>query len=450
MTGRGHAIVLGAGMGGLLAARVLADYYGRVTVLERDQLGRTSHNRRGVPQGRHVHGLLPSGAQVLGELFPGLLDELVANGGTRLDDYRRFHFLPDGVHRLSPLVRVEPIYQQSRPFLEAAVRRRVLALPNVTVLDGCDVVGLATASARIVGARVVPRGRQEEVLAADLVVDAAGRGSRTPRWLAELGYERPAEEEVTVDVRYASRLVRLAPGAVPETLVVIGASADRPVGMALAAYEDDTWVFTMQGYGSHAPPADYAGMLDLAAGFVPAHMVAALRAATPMSDVATFRFLANRRRRYDRLRRFPPGLLVFGDALCSFNPIYGQGMSVAALEALALRDCLRRGDARLARRFFRAAAKPIAVAWDMAVGGDLALPYVSGPRPLPVRMVNAYVGRMLVAAAHDPAVAARFLRVSAFVEPPRRLMTAAMMSRVLTRRRTVPAAPVPERPYARV
>ena len=434
---RAHAIVLGAGMSGLLAARVLADHYGRVTVLERDQLGRTPHNRRGVPQGRHVHGLLPSGAQVLGELFPGLLDDLVTNGGTRLDDYSRLHFVPDGEHRLSPRLQVESIYQQSRPFLESAVRQRVLALPNVHVVDGCDVVGLATSSGRVVGARAVQRGRREEVLSADLVVDAAGRGSRTPSWLAEMGYAKPTEDKVDIDVRYASRLVRLAPGSVPETLVVIGASAHRPVGMALAAYEDNTWMFTMTGYGPAAQAADYEGMVNQAAEFAPAHMITALREALPLGDVSTFRFLANRRRRYDKLRRFPAGLLVTGDALCAFNPIYGQGMTIAALEAAALRDCLRGGDTRLARRFFRAAEKPVQVAWNMAVGADLALPYVSGARPLSMRLINAYVGRLLIAAQHDPAVAARFLRVSAFLKPPSRLMTPLMMARVFGRRGTV-------------
>lgn len=160
-------------------------------------------------------------------------------------------------------------------------------------------------------------------------------------------------------------------------------------------------------------------------------MVAALAKAEPLADVATFRFLANRRRPYDRMRRFPRGLLVIGDAMCSFNPIYGQGMYVAAREALVLRKCLRRGGRDLARRFFRAAAKPIGVAWKMAVGADLALPQIEGPRPLSVRLVNAYIRWLLIAAEHDPIVAARFLRVSAFLEEPPRLMTPAMLARVI-------------------
>ncbi len=442
-----HAVVLGASMAGLLAARVLADSYDRVTVVERDRLPVRAQQRRGVPQGRHVHGLLPSGSHVVGELFPGLLDEMVEAGGTKLDDYTRAHLQLDGVHRLSPNVAIEPMYQPSRPFLETGVRSRVRRLSNVEFRDGCDVVGLATdaASGRVTGARVVNHGgRLAEVLAADLVVDATGRGSRAPAWLAKLGYEKPAVEEVAVDVRYVSRLVRLAPGAVRETLTVLGASADRPRGMGLFAYEDDTWMFTVNGYAGNHPELDYDAMVDFAAGFAPPHMVAALREAEPLGEISTFRYRASRRLRYDRLRRFPAGLLVFGDAMCSFNPIYGQGMSVAALEALALRDCLRRGRHDLARRFFRAAAKPIGVAWQMAVGADLALPYVEGPRPLPVRLVNSYVGRMLVAAEHDPVVAERFLRVSSFLMKPPMMMTPRIVARVLAgSRRARRALPVP-------
>jgi 2-polyprenyl-6-methoxyphenol hydroxylase-like FAD-dependent oxidoreductase len=449
MDRHGTAVVLGASMAGLLAARVLADHYTRVIVVERDRLPVKAANRRGVPQGRHVHGLLPSGSNIVEELFPGLLEDMVEAGGTKLEDYTRAHLQLDGEHRLSRDLEVDPIYQPSRPFLETAVRSGVRRLSNVDFRDGCDAVGLVTdgAGTRVMGVRVVNHGgRAEEVLDADLVVDATGRGSRTPAWLEALGYEQPAVEEVVVDVRYVSRLVRLAPDTVPETLVVIGASKDRPRGMGLFAYEHDTWMFTAQGYADHHPELDHESMVDFVAGFTPPHMVEALRAAEPLGEASTFRFRANRRLRYDRLRRFPAGLLVFGDAMCSFNPIYGQGMSVAALEAGVLRDCLRRGRAGLSRRFFRAAAKPIGVAWQLAVGADLSLPHVPGPRPLPVRLINAYIGRLLVAAEHDPVLAARFLRVSSFLMKPPMLMTPPTMARVVAgnrRARRLHHAPAP-------
>ncbi|GAA0907335.1 hydroxylase [Virgisporangium aurantiacum] len=424
-------------MAGLLAARVLADEYERVTVVERDPLPPAADNRRGVPQGRHGHTLLPSGADIIDELFPGLLGELVAAGAPRLDNYTAVRFVPDGVHRLAPPAPpVEFLHQASRPLLEAAVRTRIRGLTNVEILDGCAFVGLVTSAARdrVTGARVFRHGAPaEQVLTADLVIDATGRGSRTPTRLAELGYRRPPEDEVEIDLRYASRLIRFEPGAVPEQLTLIGPTPRRPRAMALFAYENDTWLFTVSGYAGHHPAADYRAMVEFAAPFAPPHIVAALRDARPLADVSTFRFRANRRRRYERMRRFPRGLLVVGDAMCSFNPIYGQGMSVAAKQAIVLRHCLRRGDGRLARRFFRLAARPVGTAWRMAVGADLALPQVDGPRSPAVRLGNAYVHRVLVAAEHDPVVAARFLRVSAFLDKPSRLMAPSIIARIIAR-----------------
>jgi 2-polyprenyl-6-methoxyphenol hydroxylase-like FAD-dependent oxidoreductase len=348
--------------------------------------------------------------------------------------------VPDGVHRLTPIGLDEPLYQASRPLLEAAVRERVRARANVEVLDGCAFVGLVVNAARdrVTAVRVVRHGATaEQVLTADLVVDATGRGSTTPTRLAEIGYDRPAQDEVVIDLRYASRLIRLEPGAVPEQLTLIGPTAERPRGMGLFACENDTWLFTVSGYAGHHPAANYQSMVDFATQFAPPHMVAALRHAERLADVSTFRFRANLRRRYDRMRHFPHGLLVVGDAMCSFNPIYGQGMSVAAKQAIALRACLRRGDRHLARRFFRSAAKPIDTAWRMAIGSDLTLPQVQGPRRLTVRLINAYIHRLLVAAEHDPIIATRFLRVSTFLDKPPRLMTPPIIARVISGNRRV-------------
>src|SRR5215469_11205481 len=195
-----HAVVLGASMGGLLAARVLADAYRRVTVVERDPLPESALDRKGVPQGRHAHGLLPRGAQILEELFPGLLADLVAGGVPVLGAPREFRFVFGGHLLCLDGEPGEPSYLPSRPCLEAHVRDRVRALPNVTIRDQCEVAGLVTTPARdrVAGARVRPRadGGAEEILAAGLVVGATGRGGRTAAWLTEMGYEPPAEEQL--------------------------------------------------------------------------------------------------------------------------------------------------------------------------------------------------------------------------------------------------------------
>jgi 2-polyprenyl-6-methoxyphenol hydroxylase-like FAD-dependent oxidoreductase len=250
-------------------------------------------------------------------------------------------------------------------------------------------------------------------------------------------------------VKYATRHLRRRPGALGgEKFVAIGAEPDRPTGFVLVAEEQDRWVLTLIGYDGHHPPADPDAFLAFVQTVAPPDVFDAVCDAEPLDDVVTYRFPANLRRRYEQLRRFPAGLLVFGDALCSSNPAYALGMSVAALQAVALRDSLARDDGDLARRFFRAAAKPIDMAWQLTVGSDLALPQVQGPRPLPARLINAYVNQVLTAAERDRVVAEHFLRVASLQDPVARLFRLPTALRVVLsslRRRPTPAIDVTTR-----
>jgi 2-polyprenyl-6-methoxyphenol hydroxylase-like FAD-dependent oxidoreductase len=454
-----RAIVLGASMGGLLAARVLADSYRTVTVVERDRLPIAPEARRGVPQGRLVHALLARGAQVLDELFPGLLDELVANGATRWDgDYAKMSFSLAG-HQLvrsgrCPSPDAMPFYFQSRPFLEWHVLRRVRDLSNVTILERHDVVSLAATAdrSRVTGVVVVDRDGPDDdstkTLTADLVVDATGRGSRTPLFLEQLGYHRPEEDEVVVHLAYACQAVRTAPGAVAEKFIGIMPEAGRPKMFATMVNENDTAMFAVGAMAGQQAPTTTAQMLSFAADFVPAHVLAAFAGAEPLGEVVNYRVPSNRWRRYDKMRRLPAGLLVVGDAVCSFNPIYGQGMTVAAVESLVLRDCLRRGDQDLAHRFFRSSAKTIRTAWQSAAGSDLALPEVDGAVPISIRLSNAYLERVLTAAETDQDVMLRFLRVLGMIDSPAKLFSPSFIVRVLRARRARAASPTPEETLA--
>jgi 2-polyprenyl-6-methoxyphenol hydroxylase-like FAD-dependent oxidoreductase len=200
--------------------------------------------------------------------------------------------------------------------------------------------------------------------------------------------------------------------------------------MFLLGYENDTWIFTVFGMVGHEPPGDLSGMLSFAQEYTPAHVLAAVRAAEPLGEVIRHRMPSSQWRRYDKMRRFPEGLLVCGDAICSFDPVYGQGMTVAALDAVALRDCMVRSRHDLAQRYFRAAAKSIAVAWRMGAGSDLAFPEVQGRRSLSMRMTNRLADWVLTACESDAVVVEKFFRVNNLIDPPVRLMQPSFISRV--------------------
>jgi 2-polyprenyl-6-methoxyphenol hydroxylase-like FAD-dependent oxidoreductase len=342
-------------------------------------------------------------------------------------------------------------YQPSRPHLESALRTRVQGLPNVKLVDRCQVFGLETTARneRVTGVQVRhgDNGSADTVLA-DLVVDATGRSGRATKWLAGMGYECPAEEKLPVDILYVSRHLRPVPGSMgPEKVVIIGHTPWRPTGAEYLEQEDGRWILTLIGYRGHHPPTDQRGFLEFAEPIVPPHVFASIRDAEPLSDIVAHRFPGSVRRRYERLSRFPAGLVVVGDAICSFNPIYAQGMTVAAIQAVTLRSALAGGPDRLAQRFFKAVAKPLGVAWQMATGSDLSIPQVEGHRPLPVRLVNAYIERVLTAAEDDMVLTERFLKVQYLLTPPTTLMRPATMARViagnLRRRRSQSASLTP-------
>ena len=426
-----HAIVIGASMAGLLAARVLSEYFERVTLVERDRPGTNALPRPGVPQGRHLHVLLSAGEQILTQLFPGLPTELRQAGAASLDFPGDVLWFQGGGYKTRFCSGIA-LLLLSRPLLEMQVRRRVLELANVAYLDGSEVRGLVASAdgTSVVGVKVQQRveGASPATLAADLVVDATGRGSRSPQWLAALGYPQPRETAIQVDVRYATRIFQQQPAALPHARgIFIGPAppAGKRAG-ALVPIEGDRWAVTLVGWLGDCPPADADGFLEYAKSLPAPDLHDALRTATPLTDIATHALPSSLRRHYEESSHFPEGFLVLGDAFCSFNPFYGQGMSVSALEAGELARCLQEARERqslqgLARTFFSRAARTVATPWTMAAVEDFRFPEVEGIKPLGTRAIAQYLALLNQASFSDREVTRTFFRVMTLTQPPRTL-----------------------------
>jgi 2-polyprenyl-6-methoxyphenol hydroxylase-like FAD-dependent oxidoreductase len=468
-----HAIVIGGSMAGLLAARVLSEHFERVTIIERDHLLDDVQPRKGVPQGRHVHGLLAGGAAILGAYFPDLVAALAQDGAVPVGtaDIRRYQL---GV-RVAAVPGPLKTLWQSRPFLEKHVRAALSARNNVQILDGCSVTRLSMNDERITG--VVLRHRSEEQredeLAADLVVDASGRGSRAPQWLASLGYGHVEETSVTIGVGYASRIYR-CPDPLPtewKVLVVLGPAPDYKRAGVIFPIEGGSWMVTLGGWLRDYPPDDAAGFLDYARSLSQPDLYEAIKQAEPITPIAMYKYSANRWRHYERLSRLPEGFIVMGDAVCAFSPVYGQGMSVAAMEARTLETCLREQQSgtgnthatSFPQRFQHAIAKEIKTPWLLSTGEDLRYPETEGHRSLGTRLFTWYIRRVIGLTASRPFVAAAFFQVWHLLTPLRSLFEPrivwAVLSRELLSRRHKPgelrppevaSSPVPMRPLDEV
>ena len=435
-----RAAIIGASMAGLLAARILAERFDEVVLLERDLLPESAGPRKGTPHAVQPHGLLARGRQALDALFPGFSEALVAKGALYGDAGGEVAVDANGQRLARATLGVNAL-AASRLAIEAEVRRRVRALPNVRVLDGVDVIAPLHEDGRVGGLRWQPRdaqtleAAQAQTLAAALVVDCSGRASRSPAWLREWGYAAPVEHRVQVGIAYTSAYFRRAPGQPPLACVIGAATPSLPRPSILMAQEPDEqgrerWVAGVGGYAGDHVGVSREAMAERARQIHHPEIAALAEQGEMIGEPMRYGFPHSQRRHYERLSRFPAGYLVMGDALASFNPIYGQGMTVAACEALALREALARGPDGLARRFFRMAARIIDAPWQIAVGGDLALPMVQGPRPMPVKLVNAYVGRLQRVAVHDPVLAGAFLKVVQMLAPPESLMAPRLMWRV--------------------
>lgn len=423
----GHAVVLGGSIAGLLAARVLCDHFERVTIVERGLLAHDGEVRDSVPQGAHVHGMLAKGLEIIEGLLPGVTNEIVAEGASLVGvhDLRIFVLGWRQPHD-SPL----RVLCATRPFIEWALARRVRALPKISVLEQAEAAGLTGTAARVRGVTIASGGATRE-LAADFIVDARGRRSNLADWMRTLGAAPPPHETSPLASVYCSYLLEPAPGAARPPALQIAKFEDK-LGVLIFPVERGRVLLSVGANAQVALPKTHAEMLAFVARLpVPdAHL--ALKELRPLTEPKYSRFTASVRRNFDALAKPPEGIVAIGDAVASFNPIFGQGMTVAALEADWLGRCLA-AHAPAADGFaksYYAGVKPIV---DLAWG----LPDLEAKRnnpaaqPMGTRFLLWYTQRMQATASRSSFVSRTIAEVQNMLAPPTALFGPRVFLRVL-------------------
>lgn len=429
------AVVLGGSLAGLFAAKVLADAFDEVIIVDRDVLQGVTGVRRSCPQGKHINGLLARGQLAMEELYPGITEQIFADGVPTGDLCGNVRWYFNGV-RLKQRVAGLTCVAASRPMLEKHVRERTAAVGNIRFLEKHAILGLNTSADRgtITGVRVEPvAGGTQVSLPADLVVDATGRGSRVPVWLSEFGFGRVPEESKSIGLGYVTQHYRLRSDPYFGDLSInVVASPQSPRGAIFTKTDGGRVELTTYGLLGDCPPTDQAGFYDFVGTLAAPEIRETLRDAEPLDDPVVFRFPTTLRRRFEDMPRLPHGLAVVGDAVTCFNPVYAQGMTVAALSALTLRGHLHTGADLDPMLFFRSLARDVIdQPWEMTNTVDLGFPGVEGERTLQVRMAQRFLKLVQTAATRDEAVAAVYMRTAGLIEPPQALMKPAMVLRVL-------------------
>lgn len=441
----GRAVVVGGSLGGLFAARVLADHFDRVTVVDRDLFPEGPEHRKGVPQSQHAHGLLARGQEIIEQLFPGIMEEMREAGALSGGSLA----IVTLAGKLASTEFEESGTFVSRFLLEWGIRRRVDALEGVNFISHTDVVGLTSTpdGGRVTGVQLRPRGGDEQpangilgMLEADLVVDASGRRSKAPQWLESLGYEGPLEETVNSGLGYASRFYE-KPEGFPEEwdgLIINARPPYNPRAGLILPIEDNKWHVTVGGYAENYPPTDENGFLQWARDLPDPSLYESIRVARPITPIRGYRTPTNRLRHFEKMDRRPERFIATGDSVCAFNPIYGQGMTTSALDALVLDDSLRkqkqRPESDFEGRFQTAISDTVAAPWLVATGEDLRWDGVriEGVRSrIGTGVLHRYTSILLERATKDTLVSKAYQDVLQMLARPRSLFKPTVVSRVL-------------------
>src|SRR5580704_75815 len=438
-----HAVVVGASMAGLTTARVLSDYFEQVTALEQDDLEEGPVLHKSVPQGHHLHALLQGGLKVLSSLYSAFAQELAQRGATEVTVGRDVAwYLPDGkAYNPTGSIRTPfdsglKAYCASRGLIEFIVRRQTTAIPNIRLESGTAVRELIHAKGRVQGVRLA----DSRTIEADLVVDATGRGRRARHWLTAIGCSPPDETAIGLDTAYSTANFRRPPSFPGEPIIFINGPAPQFTRRGyVITIENRTLLVSRIGRFGDFAPLDRAGFLGFAGGLHNDLAYRIIKDGEQLTPIAHHRFVSSVQRHYERMTSFPEGFLVIGDALCTFNPIYAQGMSAAAKQAEILQrvlsDCARQTGslAGLASSFFAQAAEFNSTPWNLAAAFDFAFPQTRGIRPPGIEKQTRYFAALDTLQCEDGEVRRLVTEVFQLLQPLSVLQREPLRSCVLAR-----------------
>ncbi|MDH3658324.1 MAG: FAD-dependent monooxygenase [Nitrosopumilus sp.] len=411
------AIVIGGSIAGLLAARVLSDYFKEVILIEKDSCMENGKVRIGTPQANHIHILLVKGREILQDFFPELERDLIKKGANKID------FLNDIRYRLpsgwAPKFNSGIItFTCTRTLLENTIRHQIQKISKIKIEKGKHITSFVLEKSNKISLKT----KENEEIHGDLIVDCTGRNTKTPSWLEDIGFPKPRETKIDSFVRYSTRrYIPTKKNRKWKMLVILNKPITNPRIGGIYPIEEGKWLVGLYSIGKNYPPTDEKGFLEFTKHLESRELYDALKDAVPDSEIYGYQVQGSRKYHYEEMPQWPENFIVLGDAVSIFNPYYGQGITSAALGAEALDDMLKNNKMKndFTRKFQKRLATAVSLPWILGTSEDLRWPTTVGKRPNTItRMVQNHAQKVLLLSPKSTLAAKSFQQMMHMIKSP--------------------------------
>lgn len=432
-----HAIVLGGSIGGLMTARVLSDYYKKVTIIEKDKVIFAPETRKGQPHAKHLHSLQYVALNAILKYFPNLKKQLINQGGIEIDLINSLNYYSHGGFKKKFNIG-KNVVSTSRILLEHLIRENTLAIPNIELQDQSTSIELLMLDdkSRAIGIIVKQEGSAELThFYGDLVVDSMGRGSRMPQWLEKMGYASPKKSKVKINLVYSTRLYEKDPEDPrgKDRIFYRPTPPSEKLGAGLIPIEGSKWILTLSGSHGILPSTKHEDVLAFLKSLSCSSFYNILSTCKPIDEAVQYRFKESVWRHYEKLNKFPLGVLVLGDAIFSFNPIYAQGMTSLALQVVELDKLLKKNTSedKLTAQYFKAIQKIGKKCWNSSTIEDFRYPETIGKKPPLINLINNFLNILQTVSNKDSVVSEAYFNVVMMLKPSSSLFNPLILWRLI-------------------